>query len=795
MLISIEWLQEWVAAELNPEALANELTTAGLEVDAVLPAAASFEGVVVARVVDVQPLPDADRLRLCQVDDGAGTHQVVCGAANVTTGMLAAYARVGARLPDGQRIRAAKLRGTHSAGMLCSARELGLAEGAEGLIVLDADAPLGTDLREYLKLDDTILDVDLTPNRGDCFSLLGIAREVAARRGATPHNPAAQQIVAASEERFAVELIEPDACPRFAGRIIRGVRAGGQAPLWMRERLRRAGVRAISPIVDVTNYVMLELGQPLHAYDLAKLSGGIRVRFASGGERLVLLDEREVALDDDVLVIADDTGPIGLAGVMGGAGTAVTGQTTDVFLEAAHFAPGAITGRARRFGLHTDASTRFERGVDPQMPARAIERATQLLVGICGGTPGPVTVTEQRDRIAGPRPITLRSARVQSVLGMPIDSKRIESVLRSLQMQVQPAADGWQVTAPSHRFDIGIEEDLIEEVGRMIGYDNIPIVPGAGGAALGTASEIRVDEDRVADVLVARGYTEVVTYSFVDQALEDLVNPGAIPVRLANPIASDLAVMRRSLWPGLLQVARQNLSRQQTRLRMFEIGSQFQARGDGDGDSVVESSVVAGIAVGSREPEHWSALREEVDFYDVKGDLEALIALTGRSGTLAFRAADHPALKPGETARIALDGDDVGWLGVAHPRVARAFDIRGAAVLFALQRELTFAAKVPRFTPYSRYPHVRRDLAVVVDDEVSVEALVKLAREACGELLQRAVVFDVYRGKGIDSSRKSVALGLILQDASRTLTDADADDALQSVARLLQSQLGATIRT
>jgi phenylalanyl-tRNA synthetase beta chain len=791
MLISIEWLREWVAAEFDPEALANELTTAGLEVDAVLPAAASFEGVVVARVVDVQPLPGADRLRLVQVDDGAGTHQVVCGAANVTTGMLAAYARAGARLPDGRRIGAAKLRGTTSAGMLCSARELGLAEDAEGLIALDADAPLGADLREYLKLDDTILDVDLTPNRGDCFSVLGIAREVAARRGATPRNPAAQQIVAASEEQFPVELIEPDACPRFAGRVIRGLRAGGQAPLWMRERLRRAGVRAISPIVDVTNYVMLELGQPLHAYDLAKLSGGIRVRFASGGERLVLLDEREVVLDDDVLVIADDTGPIGLAGVMGGAGTAVAGETTDVFLEAAHFTPGAITGRARRFGLHTDASTRFERGVDPQMPARAIERATQLLVGICGGTPGPVTVTEQGDRIASPQPIALRSARVQSVLGMPIDSGRIESLLRSLQMQVQPVADGWQVSPPSHRFDIGIEEDLIEEVGRMIGYDNIPIVPGAGGALLGTASETGVDEDRVADFLVARGYTEVVTYSFVDQALEDLVNPGAIPVRLANPIASDLAVMRRSLWPGLLQVARQNLSRQQMRLRMFEIGSQFQA----DGDGVVECGVVAGIAVGTREPEHWNAVREDVDFYDVKGDLEALIALTGRSGTLAFRAADHPALKPGETARIALDGGDVGWLGVVHPRVARAFDIRGAAVLFALQREQTFVAKVPRFTPYSRYPHVRRDLALVVDDGVNVETLVKFAREACGELLQRAVVFDVYRGKGIDSSRKSVALGLILQDASRTLTDADADDALQSVARLLQSQLGATIRT
>jgi phenylalanyl-tRNA synthetase beta chain len=536
---------------------------------------------------------------------------------------------------------------------------------------------------------------------------------------------------------------------------------------------------------------MLELGQPLHAYDRNKLSGSIVVRAATRGETLTLLDGKPIELADNTLVIADDNGAIGLAGIMGGATTAVDASSFDIFLEAAYFSPSSILGRARQYGLHTDASMRFERGVDPVQQERSIERATQLLYEIAGGKPGPLVVVESQKNLPARKEVVLRHARIGTLLGVELSRDDVERHLRRLGMELDATADGWQVVAPSFRFDIAIEEDLIEELGRMHGYDNIPIVPGAGSKELGAASEHRLDEDRIADFLVARGYSEVITYSFVDAGHAEAINPGMSRVTLANPISSDLAVMRRSLWPGLLLTARQNLSRQQLRLRLFEAGRQFHS----DGDKVNEIQVLAGLAVGSRWPEHWDAKNEETDFYDVKGDLEALLLATGHIGELRFEAAEHPALKPGQTARVSFGSQAIGWIGVLHPQAQRVYELRSAPVLFALDVEPAFASNVPAIENYSRFPSVRRDLALLVDEEITVNALLECVRAASGETLQSVTVFDIYRGKGIESKRKSVALGLILQGVSRTLTDVDADETVQSVTECLERELGATIRT
>jgi phenylalanyl-tRNA synthetase beta chain len=789
--VNLDWLAEWVDLDRDPARVAEALTAAGLEVESIDPAAAAFDNVVIASVRSVAPHPNADRLSVCVVDDGTERRQVVCGAPNVASGLRVPYARVGALLPGGRSIAAAELRGVASHGMLCSAKELELVDDANGLLVLDANAPVGASLREYLRLDDSVLDVNVTPNRGDCFSVLGLARELAARRRADLRGPALRPVPPKLAERFPVTLRDPARCPRFVGRVVRGLRTGAKSPLWLRERLRRVGLRPIQPIVDVTNYVMLELGQPLHAYDLAKLDTGIEVRLARRGESLVLLDGKAVELTDDVLVIADGSGPIGLAGVMGGQSTAVDAGTTSVLLEAAFFSPAAIAGRARRFGLHTDASLRFERGVDPTGQARAIERATELLLEICSGEAGPPTITEHSPDLPQRPAIELRRARLASLLGLSVPDSEVEDVLRRLEMRVEPSRAGWRVSPPAFRFDIGIEEDLVEEVGRMVGYDRIPRTPSLTTERLGLATETRVDADRLADVLVARGYTEVVTYSFIDPELEEAVDPGAAQVPLENPIASDMAVLRRSLWPGLMSVARLNLSHQRARFKLFEIGPQFSA----DDGGVREAQVLAGLALGGRAPEHWEGTVPEVDFFDVKADVEMLLRLTGRVGDFRFEAATHPALSPGRTARITRAGELVGWLGALHPELQKRLDRKRGAVVFALQLESAFAAVVPVFRSYSKFPQIRRDLAVVVDEKTSAETVAAVARTGAGALLKDIVVFDIYRGTGVDSRRKSVGLGLILQDTSRTLTDADADEAVQSVTLRLERELGAKIRT
>jgi len=791
MRVNLEWLREWVELDGSAVEIGADLTTSGLEIDSVERAAAPLEGIVVAHVVTVDRHPNADRLTVCSVDDGSGRQQVVCGAPNVRAGINVPFARVGARLPNGKAIGAAELRGVRSNGMLCSAKELELPDDSNGLLLLDAGAPIGTSISDYLRLDDTIFEVNVTPNRGDCFSVIGLARELAARRGKDLARRPPPAAALKLNDVFPVELRAGADCPRFVGRVLRGLAGDAKTPLWMRERLRRAGLRPIQPIVDVTNYVMLELGQPLHAYDLDKLERGIEVRLASAGEPLMLLDGRAIELVDDVLVIADARGAVGLAGIMGGKRTAVGDDTSAVFLEGAFFAPAAIAGRARRFGLHTDASLRFERGVDPAGQQRAIERATELLLEICGGAAGPLTVAERTADLPKRPSVGLRRERLRAVLGLEVPDRQVEQLLGRLEMRVERSGDSWQVTPPSFRFDIAIEEDLIEEVGRMVGYDHIPATPGSVTERLGLASETVVRGDHLADRLIARGYTEVVTYSFIDPELETAVNPGTRPVELANPIASDMAVLRRSLWPGLINVARLNLSHQRQRFRLFELGPQFVAAADG----VEQTTVLAGLVIGSRSPEHWDGATPDLDFFDVKGDVEALLCLTGRADEFRFEVATHPALCPGRTARISLDGHTVGWLGTLHPDLQGRVDKKRTAVLFALQVDAAFAAMVPTFRSYSKFPSIRRDIAIIVDEHVGADALKAAARTAAGELLKDVIVFDVYRGKGIDSRRKSIGLGLILQDASRTLTDEDADKTMRSVMLRLEHEFGAALRT
>ena len=638
--------------------------------------------------------------------------------------------------------------------------------------------------------EGAVLELDLTPNRGDCFSVLGIAREVAILNGTRMQSPAAAPVAASVDDVFPVTLGARGACPRFAGRVIRNLDLGCRSPSWLELRLQRAGLRALHPVVDVTNYVMLEFGQPLHGYDLRKLQGGITVRFADDRERLTLLDGTCVTLKSDVLVIADDSGAIGLAGIMGGDDTAVSESTRDVYLEAAFFSPSAILGRPRRYGLHTDASLRFERGVDPGQQRRAIERATALLTDIAGGEPGPVVETVADDELPAREPIPLRLERLNAILGTSLGPDDVESKLRLLDMTVMSVKDGWTVVAPQYRFDLGIEEDLVEEVGRTVGYDNIPIVAESSPRRVGSATETQLSEERIADVLCSRGYAEVVTYGFVDEALADAVNPKAIPVRLTNPLSREMGVMRHSLWPGLLTTAHRNMSRQRTRLRLFEIGNQF-AMEAGD---VHEKRVLGGLAIGSLWPEYWEGGGRDVDFFDVKSDVEALLALAGRGADAGFHPADHPALASGRSARLMLGEDAVGWLGVLHPRLQDQLGWKQPAILFEMHLEQATSATIPRYREYSRFPSLRRDIAAVVDEDVSAARLLECVRRATGEVLGSATIFDIYRGKGIDSGRKSVALGLILQDRSRTLTDVDADRIVASATRQLEHELKATIR-
>ena len=791
MRISLSWLSEWVDAGMDTATLASRLTMSGIEVESIEPAAGDFQGVVVGEVLSVEQHPGADKLTVCQVAaGGAARLQVVCGAPNVRAGMKAPLALEGARLAAGEVIRKARLRGVESSGMLCSARELGLSEEHEGILELPDELVTGTPLREALLLDDTILTLNVTPNRGDVLSVLGVAREVAAIASRKLSHAPTEPVPQATREKFAVRLESPAGCPRFASRVIQGVNPAARTPLWMRERLRRAGLRPIRPVVDVTNYVMLELGQPLHAYDLRRLRQHIEVRNARAGERLKLLDGRDIELSTDTLVIADAAGPVGLAGIMGGEKSGIAVDTADVFLEGAFFPPDVVAGVARRYGLVTDASQRFERGVDPRGQERAIERATQLLVEIAGGRPGPAVLT-QDDAHQPKRPgVTLRPERVTSLLGVQVPRTEIEDILRRLGMQVAGAGDMLGVIPPSHRFDIAIEQDLIEEVARIHGYDNIPRIDARMPQRPQPATERAVTRERLRLMLVDRGYQEAISYSFVDPRLQRLMFPKQAALALENPLSAELGEMRVSLWPGLVEALRFNLRRQQDRVRIFEVGTRFEIT---DGQ-LVESQAIAGLISGSVFPEQWGVESRAADFYDIKSDVEALFALTGRQAAISHVAAAHDCLHPGRSAAIFDRNLRVGWIGQLQPEVARKLEIRDPPWIFEVAIDPSFRSEVPVFNEISRFPAIRRDLAIVVDEAVTLDEVRESVNLAAKGLLRELHVFDVYRGKGVEAGRKSIALGLILQETSRTLTDGEADAVVAAVIERVKGDLKAGIR-
>ena len=791
MKVPYSWLREWVDVPWDARELGSRLTMCGFEFEAIEAAAPAFTGVVVAEILEAARHPQADKLQVCRVSTGQGEPvQIVCGAPNARAGLKGALAIVGANLPGDLTIKAAKLRGVESQGMLCSAKELGLSESSAGIIELPSDAPVGKPLREYLHLDDFTLELNVTPNRGDAMSILGIAREVSAISGRPLAGPTLKAVPARSDDRFPVKLVAASGCPKFVGRIIRGVNNRATTPMWMRERLRRAGVRSISPIVDITNFVLLELGQPMHAYDLAKLQGGIEARLAHAQEVFTLLDGRTVKLDADVLVIADRAGPVGAGGIMGGERTAVSDDTVDVFLEAAYFTPEAVMGRARRMGLHTDASQRYERGVDPAHQERAIERATMLLLEMAGGTPGPV-VTERVDQYLPRRSsVHLRRSRLALLLGTTIDAFQVEEIFRALQMEVSRGIDGWEITPPLHRFDIAIEADLIEEVARIIGLDAIPESDFAGLQRFSPLPEELPAEQSVLDLLAARGYQEAITYAFVDPIFQSRLFPERETLTLTNPIASDLSAMRVSLWPGLLRAALENQRRQQDRVRLFEHGAIFDVKSG----KVREVDSIAALALGSRLPEQWSAKREVADFYDLKADLEALIAATGDAASFSFVAHEVSCLHPGRSAKILRGETEVGWIGELHPALVQELQFIHVPILFELNFDSALGVRTARYAEVSRFPQVRRDIAIVVDESVTLSALRERVTFAGSRLLRDLRVFDVYRGTGVESGRKSVALGLIFQDISRTLTDEDVDQAVASVVKELRAKLDARIR-
>lgn len=792
MKISNEWLQSFVNHGLSPEELGHRLTMVGLELDAITPVAATFTGVVVGHVRTVKPHPDADKLRLCEVDDGSGQlQQVVCGAPNVHVDMRAPFARIGAVLPENFAIKKARLRGIESYGMLCSAKELGLSETSDGLLSLPAELDAGSDIRTVLGLDDVVLEVDLTPNRADCLSITGIAREVATLvqrpLSTVPTDPVPPMIA----DSFPVNVEAREDCPRYAGRVVRGVNPNARTPLWMKERLRRCGIRSLGPLVDITNYVMLELGQPMHAFDLAHLHRAIIVRRARKGESLHLLAGQTIELTEHDLIIADHKAPLALAGIMGGDQSGVDETTVDVFLESAHFAPQAIAGRARYHGLHTDSSHRFERGVDPQLPVHALERATSLLIAIAGGRAGPVQDVVNAQKMAPQAPIAFHPQQVERLLGIHISEQKIQTLLQALGCTIRIDEDHpWQVSPPSFRFDLAITEDLIEEIARLHGYDRLPSEMPPMAANISPKPETLLSMPRIRRRMTDLGYLEAITYSFVDPLLQAMISPDTEGLKLVNPISSEMAVMRTSLWPGLLKAAQYNLHRQQDRIRLFETGLAFIPTAQG----LVQSTKIAGLLCGLSLPEQWATEKRKVDFFDLKGDVETLLTLAGLHGKLSYTAKMHPALHPGRSAAIEQGSKHFGWLGALHPELVEKLDLGVDVYLFELDLKLLHTTYMPHYQQQSRFPSIRRDLALLVDQEIPAAKVLAAVREFAPAQVKDIFLFDVYTGTGLPNACKSLALGLILQDLSRTLTDTEVDAIVAEITTQLQQHLGIHLR-
>ena len=790
MQFNVDWLKKWVAVDLDAEQLAAKLTASGLEVDSVSPVAGDFTDVVMARIEDCQPHPNADKLVLCTVNDGGEDRlQVVCGAPNARAGILVPLARVGACIGPDFKIKRAKLRGVESFGMLCSARELGLSDDHSGLMELPLDAPVGTNLRDYLALDDFAIEVDLTPNRADCLSIRGIARDVSASCAAEFIGLDIPAVPATVDDQIPIRLESPADCPRYVGRIIRGIDQSAQTPLWMAETLRRCGLRSISPVVDVTNFVLLELGQPMHAFDLDKLTDEIIVRRGRDNEKLTLLDDSEVELDTEVLAICDGSGPVAIAGIMGGLDSGVTEPTTNILFESAYFKPATIMGKARAYGMHTDASHRFERGVDPQGQVVAIERATALLIDITGGEPGPVLVAEEQVMIPRNQPVTLRLARLNAVVGIEFEKDAVHDILLRLGMDVDWDDGSWTVTAPSSRFDIEIEEDLIEEVARIYGYDEIPEAPPSGQLAPGSTGGHRVSLEQVRESLCAAGYQEAINYSFIDRNQLAIVHHDQDVLPLANPLSADMDVMRTTLLPGLLGALARNTRRQQNRVRLFETGVAFL-----QGETMNESSHVAAVAAGDALPEQWGETARPLDFFDIKGDVERLCSLRGHTRPPVFRQGDLPWMHPGASSVVLLNEKVIGWCGAVHPKVLKALEIKKSVFAFEIDLDLLLQREVPFAKDISRFPSIRRDLAILLPNEVTYHQVRECIIASAGSFLEKVVVFDVYQGENLKKGYKSLAIGLIFKNVSSTLKDEEVDPVIETVVSDLENLLDAQLR-
>jgi phenylalanyl-tRNA synthetase beta chain len=790
MKISEQWLREYVSTRWNTRELVERLTMAGVEVSGATPVAA-LKRVIVGVVQSVAPVSDSSHLRQCTI--GIGKHKtinIVCGAANVAPGMKVIVALPGAQLPSGKSISTTVIRGAESQGMICSGADLGFEDHSDGVFELEQSAPVGAPPETTSSRGDIVLEFDLTPNRGDCFSALGLAREIAAIGGARLKAPALKDVPVRSRRRLPVRLGASRDCPRYVGRVVEDINPHSITPMWLREKLIRSGIRSVHPVVDVMNYVMLELGQPMHAFDLDKLRRGLSIRRARQKETLVLLDGKEITLEPDTLLIADGSGPVALAGIMGGAHTAVGAETRNLFLESAWFNPSVIAGRGRRLGLQTEAAQRFERGVDTTLQRRAVQRASTLLSRIVGGRFGPISEHSVPNRIPKAPTIPLRTARIAQTLGLALKKSDVERIMKRLGMRARPTAGGWSVTPPPFRFDVAREIDLIEELIRVRGYHVVPERVAALPPPSQFQHETTISESRIRHVMIDRDYQEVITYSFVAPRYQSLLDPKNPPVKLSNPISADLAVMQTSLWPGLVEAVIHNLNRQQARLRLFEMGRCFRA----DDAGMQQDKQLAGVVCGPALPVQWGVKRRDVDFYDLKADVEALCALAGRSEQVRFSLERHPALQPGYSARIKFGLQSVGWIGSLDPSVLSHLSVNVPLYVFEIGLSAISDGKMAHYREISRFPWIRRDLAVILPLETPAQAVWEKAREVAGKLLVNLELFDEYRGEGIDSGRKSLALGLTLQDSSRTLKEAEADQVVAEVLKGLEKFLGAQQR-
>ena len=787
MIVSEKWLREWVNPELDTTALAHCLTMAGLEVDSVTPVAEGLSGVVIAEIISAEQHPDADKLRVCQVNTGSETVQIVCGAPNAAAGLKAPLAQPGAVLPGNIKIKKAKLRGIESQGMLCSGAELTFSDDHDGLLALPADAPVGQSVVDYFDLDDQLIEIGLTPNRADCLSVMGIARDLAVVTGSILQGESIQEVPASVDDVFPVTVANPKKCPRYVGRVVRGVDQSRPTPTYMVERLRRAGIRSIDAVVDITNYVMLELGQPMHAFDLDTLKGGIVVRDALPDERIVLLDGEERELREGTLLIADEAKPLAIGGIMGGEGSGISAGTTNLFLEAAFFAPRPMAGRAREYGLHTDASHRFERGVDYELPRRAMERATALLCQIVGGSAGPIIDVTDPEHLPAQEPVVLRQSAIRKLLERDISDAEITRILSGLGFEVVAGGDSWQCRAPSWRFDMGQEADLLEELARVIGYDQFPAVPLRAALNPAPIAEARQTLRALKARLVARGFSEAITFSFISPELHKAFDPGVNPIQLRNPISAELAVMRSSLIPGLVNAVAHNVKRQTQRVRLFESGMRFLP-----GEPYRQERRLGLVITGSKAPEGWASHTQSVDFFDLKGEVELL--LSGSPSTLIFKPAVRPGLHDGQTAEVWLGDELVGVMGCLHPLTAKAWDAPARTYVAELDLERVCQVTVPSYSEISKFPEVRRDIAVVVAKSVPAASVLELVEAQAGPGLSHTIIFDTYQGEGIGEDEKSLALGLTFRDQSRTLTDDEISAALAQVVDSLKKELGARLR-